>query len=114
MNEAVPADLNAILKLEVPVIVQIGQRAMTVRDVVGLVPGSIVEIPKTADEELEILINNKTIGTGRAVKVGEHFGIRVEYVGDAAERLAAMAGRPAENDSEGDLSNLAEQLLGGH
>jgi flagellar motor switch protein FliN/FliY len=87
-----PADLSSILKLEVPVIVQIARRKMPVGEVISLCPGAIIELPKLADDELDILVGNKAIGTGRAVKVAENFGVRVSFVGDLAARIAAMAG----------------------
>jgi flagellar motor switch protein FliN/FliY len=87
-----PARLESILKLEVPLIVQIARRSMKAGDVMSLVPGAIVELPKQADDELELLINNKVIGTGTAVKVGENFGVRVAYVGDLKQRVEAMGG----------------------
>lgn len=88
-----PADVEALKKLEVPVIVVLGRRQLPVRDVVGLVPGAIVELPKNADDDLELQVNNKVIGLGRAVKVGENFGIRLTYVGDLKRRLEALGGR---------------------
>jgi hypothetical protein len=85
-----PTDLNAILKLEVPVIVHIGGRSIAMEDVVALAPGVIVQLPKRADEELDILVNNKVVGTAAPVKVGENIGVRVRYVGDVRKRIAAM------------------------
>lgn len=75
------SDLESILNLEVPLIVQLGERAMSLREVLALVPGAIIEIPKPADDELDLLINNRRIGVGTAVKVGENFGIRLTAVG---------------------------------
>lgn len=88
----VPGRIDSILRLEVPVIVQIGRRLMAVEDVLALAPGAMIELPKGADEDLEILVNNKPIGAGRAVKVGENFGVRVSYIGGLRHRLAAMGG----------------------
>ena len=85
-----PADLQSVLKLQVPLIVQIAERMMPFEDVMNLAPGAIIELPKQADEELAILVNNKTIGTGLAVKVGENFGVRVTYIGDLRQRIAAL------------------------
>ena len=87
-----PNDLDAILSLEVPIIVRIGGRCMTLSDVVALSPGAIIELPKRCDESLEILANNRRIGTGTAVKVGENFGVRVTGVGDTQSRVEALAG----------------------
>lgn len=91
-----PADIKAILQLEVPLIVQIALRMMTVKEITSLAPGAIVELPKPADDELELLVNNKPIGAGTAVKVGENYGLRVTYVGDLQERIAAMANEEPE------------------
>src|SRR5436853_7666551 len=90
-----PADLKSILKLEVPLIVIIASRNMPVKEVMNLAPGAILELPKLADEDLEILVNNKSIGLGKAVKVGENFGIRVGYVGDLKLRINALASAAA-------------------
>src|SRR5882762_7206632 len=89
-------DLKAALRLEVPVIVRLGERAMSLGEVIGLAPGAIIELPKNAEEELDLLVNNKQIGAGTAVKVGENFGLRITYIGDVRQRIAAMAGAPAE------------------
>jgi flagellar motor switch protein FliN/FliY len=93
MNRAMATDLSTILKLHVPVIVQIGRRTTNLEAILALGPGAIIELNKPADAELELLINNKPIGTGLAVKVGENFGLRVESIGSAKERVAALAGK---------------------
>ena len=85
-----PVGIESILTLEVPVIVQIAERTMSVDDVVAMAPGAIIELPKTADEDLEILVNNKRIGTGTALKIGENYGVRVAKIGDLVERINAL------------------------
>lgn len=87
-----PAELEQILKLEVPIIVRLGTQTLAVRDVIALCPGSIIELTKHADDELDLLVNNKQIGNGAAVKVGENFGLRVTYIGDVRSRIEAMGG----------------------
>ncbi len=76
-----PQEYSPILELEVPLIVQIASRTMAVKEVMELEHGSIIEFPRSADEELEILVNNKSVGQGTAVKVGENFGVRISNVG---------------------------------
>ena len=85
--------LKTILALEVPLIVQIAERIMTVEEVTGIAPGAIIELPKSANDDLEIRVNNKTIGTGSAVKVGENYGIRVTFLGDLDDRITAMGAK---------------------
>ena len=83
-------DLQTILKLRVPVIVQIGEQSLAMDEVLQLGPGTIVELEKNVEEELDLLINNKRIGTGEAVKVGENFGLRINSIGSTQQRIAAM------------------------
>lgn len=85
-----PSDLSAILRLEVPVIVRLAERQMKVGDVLALVPGSIIELPKHADDPLDLMVNNKQIGQGGAAKVGENFGIRISFIGDVRSRIEAL------------------------
>jgi flagellar motor switch protein FliN len=94
------SDLASVLRLEVPVIVRLGERRMPLREVLALVPGSIIELPKSAEAELDLLVNNKQIGLGAAVKVGENFGLRITYLGDVRERIEALGSAP-EIESDG-------------
>ncbi len=105
-----------ILSLEVPIIVRLGARAMPSGEVVCLVPGSIIELPKNAEEELDVLVNNRQIGSGRAVKIGENFGVRITYVGEVGDRVRAMGPAPTKNDTNNDtpsVDELAEHLAAG-
>lgn len=83
-------DLNRILRLEVPLIVQIAERRMMLSEVTSLTHGSIIELPKAIDEPLDVLINNAMIGHGHAVKVSENFGIHITQVSNLHDRVAAM------------------------
>jgi len=84
--------LERILALEVPIVVRLAVRVMKVSEVTALVPGSILELPKSSESELDLMVNNRAVGTGLAVKVGENFGIRISEIGSAAQRVEAMGG----------------------
>ena len=86
----IPKELQRLLALEVPVIVQLGRRRMTVSEVMRFSVGAIIEFSKAADEELELLANNKTIGKGQAVKVGENFGIKISTIGSIKETIRKL------------------------
>lgn len=89
-NGEMPQKLDRIMLLEVPIIVRIGSRKMSLGEVVGLTPGMIVELPQQAGDQLDLLVNNKPIGSGTAVKVGENFGLKISYIGEAKDRIEAM------------------------
>ena len=75
-------NLDQILKIDVPVVVRLAEKQIPLGEVLRLVPGAIVELPKSADAELSLLVNNREIGCGTAVKVGENFGLRLSFIGD--------------------------------
>lgn len=73
-------------------IVQVGERHIAMDDVLALAPGAILELSKSAESELELLVNNKSIGKGTAVKVGENFGIRISSINSPQEVVKAIGG----------------------
>lgn len=83
-------ELQRILHLSVPVIVKLAERKYTLSEVMRLGVGVIMEFYKSSDEPLELLINNKPIGVGEAVKVGENFGLRLTHVGDVRQLIRSM------------------------
>ncbi len=85
-------ELHRILHLKVPVIVKLAERKLSLSEVMRLGAGAIIEFAKGSEEPLELLVNNKMIGVGEAVKVGENFGLRVTQVGDVKQTIAAMGG----------------------
>lgn len=121
-----PTDLKCLLQLEVPLIVLIAKHKLSVEEVRNLAPGAIIELPKGSEEDLEILVNNQGIAMGKAVKVGENFGVRITFVGDIKQRIEAMGNKKAmcdladgnansasDGDSDIDAEALAEQMLAG-
>ena len=56
----------------------------------ALAPGALLELNKPAEAELELLVNNKPIGMGTAVKVGENFGIRISSINSQREVVEAL------------------------
>ena len=106
-------DVARLKKLDVPLKVRLAERRMSVQEVLALCPGAIIELPKKADAELDILINNKHVGFGVAVKVGENFGLRITYIGDISARVVAL-GQEQKSEAEGPTAEeLAEAMLAG-
>jgi flagellar motor switch protein FliN/FliY len=88
-----PTELKRILQLEVPVIVKLADRKLSLQEVMRLGPGAIIEFFKASDQPLELLVNNKTIAIGETVKVGENFGLKITQIGDVKQVIKSLGGR---------------------
>src|SRR5580698_2963659 len=84
------AEIHRIMGLQVPIIVKLAERKLNVNEVMRLGTGAIIEFSKSSDEPLELMVNNKVVGLGEAVKVGENFGLRLTHVGDVKHIIEAM------------------------
>ncbi len=82
--------LDLILDVNLRVTVELGRNAMTVADILGLGPGSVVELDRQAGEPVDILVNDKLIARGEVVVVEENFGVRIVEIVSPQIRVAAM------------------------
>lgn len=83
-------ELQRIMRLSVPVIVTLAERKLNLAEVLRLGVGAIIEFSKSSDEALELRVNNRAIGCGQAVKVGENFGLRLTQIGDVKAVIRSM------------------------
>ena len=79
--------------MKVPVIVRLAERKMSMAEVMRLGSGAIVEFTRSSDEPLELLVNNKVVGVGEAVKVGENFGLKISQIGDVKQVIRSLGAR---------------------
>lgn len=89
-----PSDphIARVLRVRVPVIVQLARRMMALEGVRDLSVGAIIEFEKSVEDSLDLMVNNRQIGSGQCVKVGENFGLRVTSIISKRKRLEAIAG----------------------
>jgi flagellar motor switch protein FliN/FliY len=83
-------EMQRILNLHVPIIVRLAQKVLSLGEITQFTPGVIIEFNKEVGEKLDLMINNKCIGNGEAVKVGEKFGLKVTSVGSLEQMIKAM------------------------
>ncbi|MEM6562520.1 MAG: FliM/FliN family flagellar motor switch protein, partial [Planctomycetota bacterium] len=83
-------DLRRVLDIQVPLIVKLAERKLDVKEVLRLNIGTIIEFEKDSEANLELLVNNRTIGAGEAVKVSENFGLRVTKIASQQDRAEAL------------------------
>ena len=72
--------LDMLAGLQMNVVVELGRTELTVSEVLGLGPGSVVELDRLAGEPVDILVNDRLIARGEVVVVDENFGVRVVEV----------------------------------
>ena len=80
-------NLNLILDVAVTLALEVGRARMSVRDLLQLAPGAVVELDRLAGEPLDVLVNGVRIARGEVVVVNEKFGIRLTDVVSATERM---------------------------
>jgi flagellar motor switch protein FliN len=80
-------NLNLILDVSVTLALEVGRARMSVRDLLQLAPGAVVELDRLAGEPLDVLVNGVRIARGEVVVVNEKFGIRLTDVVSTSERM---------------------------
>jgi flagellar motor switch protein FliN/FliY len=80
-------DLGRVLDVPVEVTVELGRRRIKISEALDLGPGSVLEFAKSADEPLDIRVNNQLVARGEAVVLGDRYGVRVTEVVSPDERL---------------------------
>ncbi|OFX18997.1 MAG: flagellar motor switch protein FliN [Anaeromyxobacter sp. RBG_16_69_14] len=82
--------LDMLLDVPLDVSVELGRCRMTIQDLLGLSPGSVIELDKVAGEALDILINDRLVARGEAVVVNDKFGVRITDIVSPQERIARL------------------------
>lgn len=80
-------DLGVVMDIPVTISMEVGATAITIRNLLQLSQGSVVELDRLAGEPLDVLVNGKLIAHGEVVVVNEKFGIRMTDVVSQTERI---------------------------
>ncbi|MFC7392559.1 flagellar motor switch phosphatase FliY [Scopulibacillus cellulosilyticus] len=88
-TDSMPKKQNLELLFDIPlqVSVELGQTKKTIKEVLELSQGSIIELDKLAGEPVDILINQKPIAKGEVVVIDENFGVRITEIINQRDRL---------------------------
>jgi flagellar motor switch protein FliN/FliY len=77
---SVPTGLELLHDVEMGVTAELGRTRMLVREVLDLVPGSVIELDRAAGSPVDVLVNGTLIARGEVVVIDEEFGIRITEV----------------------------------
>ena len=78
--------------MDVPleVTVELGRTVKTIKEIIELGAGSIVELDKMAGEHVDILVNGKFIAKGEVVVVDENFGVRITDIVNTVDKISSL------------------------
>ncbi len=85
-----PDNLDIILDIDLDVKIRIGEKQILIKDLLDLREGSIIELEKSIDEPMDILINNKVVAQGIVVVVGGRFGVKITNIDTKEERIKSL------------------------
>ncbi|MFM8454541.1 MAG: flagellar motor switch protein FliN [Gammaproteobacteria bacterium] len=84
------SNLDVILDIPVVISLEVGKAKITIRNLLKLNQGSVVELDRFAGDPLDVYVNGKLIAHGEVVVVNEKFGIRLTDVVSTAERIEQL------------------------
>jgi flagellar motor switch protein FliN/FliY len=90
-GKAISPELDLILDIPVTISMEVGSTSITIRNLLQLNQGSVIELDRLAGEPLNVLVNGTLIAHGEVVVVNEKFGIRMTDVISPAERIKKLS-----------------------
>lgn len=89
-DEAEMQNLDMLLDIPLEVKVELGRTKKTIREILSIAQGSIIELDKLAGEPVDVLINDKLIAKGEVVVIDENFGVRITDIVSKKDRLTHL------------------------
>jgi flagellar motor switch protein FliN/FliY len=83
-------ELDVILDVPVTLALEVGRTNITIRDLLRLNQGSVVELDRPADEPMDVLVNGTLVAHAEIVVVDDMFGIRLLDVVSPSERIRKL------------------------
>ena len=90
LDEGDKRKLDAILDIPVTISMEVGRSQISIRNLLQLNQGSVVELERVAGEPLDVLVNGTLIAHGEVVVVNDKFGIRLTDVISQIERIRKL------------------------
>mgnify|MGYP001575815582 CR=1 FL=1 len=83
-------DIDFILDIPVLLTVELGRTKITIKNLLQLAQGSVVELDGLAGEPMDVLVNGCLIAQGEVVVVNDKFGVRLTDIITPAERIRKL------------------------
>lgn len=85
-----PDNLSLILDVPLQISVELGRAKKTIREILDMGPGSVIELDRLAGESVDMIVNGKLIAKCEVVVINETFGIRITDIVHPAERVNSL------------------------
>lgn len=85
------ANVEMMLDFELPVRISLAKTTVPLRDILKLTTGSVLELNRSLDEPVDVVVNNRVVAQGEIVVVEGNYGIRIQRVNDEARDRASQA-----------------------
>ncbi len=85
-----PGNLATLLDIDLPLVVRFARTELSLRALTMLGPGSMVDMGRSPDEPVQLLVGSQVIAEGEVVVVAGNYGVRITSLVSPAERLRAM------------------------
>ncbi len=90
LNAGEQGNISLIMDVYMEMTVELGRTKKTIKDILGMGEGTIIELDKLAGEPVDILVNHKKIAKGEVVVIDENFGVRVTEILSPMERVSEL------------------------
>ena len=87
---ALPSNLGLIYDVPLQVSVELGKATKTIREILELGPGSVIELNRLAGEPVDMIVNGKLIAKCEVVVINETFGIRITEIISPSDRIETL------------------------
>lgn len=87
---AMPENLKRILKIRIPIVVRVAHQKLPLAQIRRLTCGFILEFDRGVDQPCDLMANNRVIGEGQIVRVGENFGLSIATIQDTPARIWSL------------------------
>lgn len=84
------SNLKLIMDIPVEIKVEVGNARLSIREVLNLAPGAIIELDRTAGSPADLIVNGTSVGQGDVVVVDESYGIRITKLVKPEDRLNSL------------------------
>ena len=82
--------MELLLDVDLPVSISFGRTRIALRDVLKLMTGSIVELNRGVNDQVDVLVNQHLIARGEVVVVEGNYGVRIQEIASRGERLRSI------------------------